>query len=143
MLYEKLTASAVGETTPLPMPMCRTPYGRFAPVDVLFTEPLEPLDVRIINSSDFCSKSLTPWLSLSSFQVNQSPCHFFFSSHLFSAGSRGGLLYWAVSRQRNDCFTGQSPGNDLPFMTTIIYFFAKLGGLLWRTAAKRVVVKYF
>ena len=73
--YEKLTASAACETTPLPIPMCPIPYGWFAPLDVPFTEPLEPLDVRIINSSDFCRKSLTPWLSWSPFQVNQSPCH--------------------------------------------------------------------
>ena len=52
-------------------------------------------------------------------------CSFcFFLPHLFAAGSRSwtvvlgslqakatkGLLYWSVSRQRSDGFTGQSPG---------------------------------
>ena len=51
---------------------------------------------------------------------------FFFSSHLFAAGTRSwtvvlgslqakatkGLFYWALSRQRNDCFTGH-PGSTL------------------------------
>ena len=55
---------------------------------------------------------------------NTDGCFFFFSSHFFAAGTRSwtvvlgnlqakatkGLFYWAVSRQRNDCFTGQSPG---------------------------------
>ena len=33
------------------------------------------------------------------------------SIFFFLQGLGFGLLYWAVSRQRNDCCTGQSPGN--------------------------------
>ena len=38
-----------------------------------------------------------------------------FFPHLFAAGSRSWLLYWAVSRQRqrNDCCTDQSPGTEV------------------------------
>ena len=53
---EKLIASAVCETTPLPIPTGWTPYGRFASLDVPFMEPLELLDVRRIKSADFCNK---------------------------------------------------------------------------------------
>ena len=36
---------------------------------------------------------------------------FFFPRSFFLQSFGFGLLYWSVSRQRNDCFTGQSPGD--------------------------------
>ena len=36
----------------------------------------------------------------------------FFSRSFFLQSLGFGLLYWSVSRQRNDCFTGQSPGDE-------------------------------
>jgi len=37
----------------------------------------------------------------------------FFPRTLFLQGFSVGLLHWAVSRQRNDCCTGQPPGNEM------------------------------
>ena len=37
---------------------------------------------------------------------------FFFPRSFFLQSLGVGLLYWAVSKQRNDCCTGQAPGNE-------------------------------
>ena len=70
---------------------------------------------------EFCHPSIV--FSLTFLHGNLSHI-LFFCSRLFAAGSRSWtvvlgslqakatkwLLYWSASRQRNDCFTGQSPG---------------------------------
>ena len=53
-----------------------------------------------------------PLANLSITYKNLTRMVFFFPRSFFLQSLGFGLLYWSVSRQRNDCFTGQSPGNE-------------------------------